>query len=65
MSNLAAQSSRVSVVPCPIHKRCFRWIVASTDGRHSERSTYAYATVSGARAAGEIRQREINKKSRF
>ena len=60
--NLVARSARVDVVPCTVHKGCFRWVIISADGKRSERSPYAYASAAGARAAGEIRRREIGGK---
>jgi hypothetical protein len=48
----------VAVVPCGVDRGCFRWTILSDDGRCAERSAYAYATVAGARAVGEIRLRE-------
>ena len=57
--SLVARSARVDVVPCTVHAGCFRWVITSADGNRSERSPYAYTSTAGARAAGEIRHREI------
>ena len=60
--NLVTRTARIDIVPCSVHAGCFRWVITSADGKRSERSTYAYASASGARAASEIRHREIGGK---
>jgi hypothetical protein len=60
--SLVARPARIDIVPCTVHAGCFRWVITSADGKRSECSPYAYASVSGARAASEIRHREIGGK---
>ena len=49
----------VQVVACTDHSGCYRWIIASTDGRIVEQSRFAYASASGARLVADLRVRAV------
>lgn len=50
---------RIAAVPCPLYRGCFRWIVSSSDGLFTERSTYPYATKAAAMIVGRSRMADL------
>ena len=54
-----SRTYRLAVMPCPLYRGCYRWIVSSSDGLFSEQSAYPYATEAAALIVGRIRMADL------